>query len=274
MDEKTRIVAQNVTEALENVRERNPLVHNITNFVVMNSTANGLLAVGASPIMAHAEEELEELIRISNALVLNIGTLDKKFINSMKNAAEIARNYGKTTVLDPVGAGATRLRTEVSLDLIDRGNISVLRGNYGELIALLGESGKTKGVDAAEFSEEGAKQLSVSISKNFGLVNVVSGPADYISDGNLIVKCSNGVELLTKVTGSGCLLTALIGAFSSVSDPLIGSVAAVSVLNIAAEKAFDEAKTPGTFQMKLFDNLYTISKQDILERIKIRVEEV
>ncbi|ABR54367.1 Hydroxyethylthiazole kinase [Methanococcus vannielii SB] len=260
-----KFIAENLTK----LRTISPLVQNITNYVVMNSTANTLLALGASPVMAHAKEELEEMIAISSALVVNIGTLDEYWIPSMEKAVKIASDLKKPIILDPVGAGATKLRTNTALKLLDIGNVSVLRGNFGEISALLGEHGKTKGVDSAVYDNNEALNISKNASKEFNTVSTVTGPIDYVSNGKEIYSISNGHEMLSKVTGTGCASTSIIGAFLAVEEPLKASVSGLVTYGISAEMAFEESFYPGTFQAKLYDWLYRIDEKLILEKAKV-----
>ena len=254
---------------LEQVRAKQPLIHNITNFVVMNVTANALLALGASPIMAHAPEELEDLLRIASALVLNIGTLDTPWINSMQKAASLAGQRGIPVVLDPVGAGASRLRTKTALGLIQTQCPTVIRGNASEILALAGASGQTKGVDSllrTEAAEDTARQLA----KSLGSVVAASGPVDFITDGSASLWISGGTPLAPHVTGMGCTSTAMIAAFSSVeASPLIAALAGMGVMKVAAELAAEKALGPGTFQIHFLDALYNLSAQDLASRLKI-----
>ena len=269
LNQKT--ITNKIAECLNTVRTMKPLVHNITNYVVMNSTANALLAIGAAPVMSHAESELEEMINIANALVINIGTLDDVWINSMKKAVNLAKHTNKPVVLDPVGAGATKLRTNTVIELLKKGKITVLKGNYGEISAVLGKEGKTRGVDTLEFSPTTAKKIVKKVSKKYGIISVITGPTDFISNGKVIIELNNGVSLLEKITGTGCMLASLIGAFVSVCDALYGTTAAVATMNIASEKAYEEAKLPGTFSVKLMDYLYKINERDIQERLHIKI---
>ncbi|WP_461865961.1 hydroxyethylthiazole kinase [Thermococcus sp.] len=261
-----------VGEALEKLRKRRPLVHNITNFVVMNTTANALLAIGASPVMAHAEEELEEMIKIADAVVINIGTLDRQWISSMEKAVKIAGELEKPIVLDPVGAGATILRTKTALKLLESGNVSILRGNFGEISALLGEHGKTRGVDSITYEGGAAKRLALRAAEEFGLVVAVTGETDYVSNGKRIYAIENGTPMLGRVTGTGCMVTAITGAFVAVDveKPLMAAVSALVVFGIAAEKANEEAEYPGSFHVKLYDWLYRIDGELINKRAKVR----
>ncbi|WP_456321863.1 hydroxyethylthiazole kinase [Palaeococcus sp. (in: euryarchaeotes)] len=259
-----------ICKNLEKLREKRPLVQNITNFVVMNTTANALLAIGASPVMAHARDELEDMIKIADALVVNIGTLDEHWIASIEKAVEIASELGKPIILDPVGAGATRLRTKTSLKLLDMGDITILRGNFGEIKALLGEHGKTRGVDSAAYDMEEAKKLALEASKEFNTVAAVTGAVDYVSNGRDIYAVENGHKMLGRVTGTGCMVTSLTGAFVAIDEPLRAAVSALVIFGIAAEKAYEEAKYPGSFHVKLYDWLYRMDCELIKERAKVR----
>ncbi|AVB77079.1 Hydroxyethylthiazole kinase [Methanococcus maripaludis] len=268
--EKMDFVAKNLTK----LRETNPLVQNITNYVVMNSTANSLLALGASPVMAHAIDELEEMVSIASALVVNIGTLDEYWIPSMEKAAKIASDLKKPIILDPVGAGATKLRTKTALKILDFADISVLRGNFGEIAAVLGEHGKTRGVDSAAYDNNEAIELSKNAAKEFNTVSAVTGPVDHVSNGKEIYAISNGHSMLSKVTGTGCATTSIIGAFSAVDDPLKAAVSGLVVYGISAEMAFNEAPYPGTFQAKVYDWLYRIDEKLVLEKAKVNKFEI
>lgn len=259
-----------IAENLRKVREKRPLVQNITNFVVMNTTANALLAIGASPVMAHAKEELEDMLRIANALVVNIGTLDEWWISSMEKAVKIASELKKPIVLDPVGAGATKLRTQTALKLLEAGEIAILRGNFGEIKALIGEHGKTRGVDSAGYDKEEALNLALTAAKEFNTTVAVTGPIDYISNGKKVFVVENGHPMLGKVTGTGCIVTALMGAFVAIDEPLRASTSALAVFGIVAEKAYEEAPYPGSFHVKLYDWLYRVDEALIEEKAKVR----
>jgi len=260
---------ERIAESLKKLRDRRPLVQNITNFVVMNTTANALLSIGASPVMAHAVEELEEMLAIADALVVNIGTLDDRWVDSMRRAVEIAGEMKKPVVLDPVGAGATKYRTRTALELLEIGSISVLRGNFGEIKALLGESGATRGVDSVEYDERAAGELALRASESFGTAVAVTGKVDYVSDGKKLFSVMNGHEMLERVTGTGCIVTSLIGAFSAVDSPVYASLSALTIFGISAELSFEEAPFPGSFHVKLYDWLYKIGEREILERARV-----
>ncbi len=262
-----------IAEALRKVRAKRPLVHNITNYVVMNTTANALLALGASPVMAHAREELEEMISLADALVINIGTLDGERFKSMLEAVRIADRLGKPVVLDPVGAGATRFRTEASLKLLNTGRISIVRGNFGEISALVGSEGLTRGVDAAAYNPDTALRLSQEAAERLGTVVAVTGPRDYVSDGRKTYAVSNGTPLFGRITGAGCIATAVVGAFLSVEEPVKAGVAGLTVLGVAGELAAGEASLPGSFHVKLYDWLYRINGALLKERARVELIE-
>lgn len=253
------------------IRESRALILNLTNFVVMNTTANALLAIGASPIMAHAPEELAELTTISRALVLNIGTLDAFWIKNIFLAAEFAFAKNKPVVFDPVGAGASQLRTQTALDLLKTGYITVLRGNASEIIAL-DQKTKTKGVDATEKSEQ-ALTSAKNISMQFGCVVVISGEMDYCVFKNTSRAVLNGSPMMSRVTGMGCTATALIGAFLAVnSNPLLASFHAMCCMGICGELAAAQSSGPGTFFPQFLDVLYSTDLNRISRFLKISSE--
>ncbi|MCX6967965.1 MAG: hydroxyethylthiazole kinase [Verrucomicrobia bacterium] len=254
---------------LSAVREKGPLVHNITNFVVMNVTANALLALGASPIMAHATGELDELLGIVSALVLNIGTLDSGWIEIMGTAAALAGKRGVPIVLDPVGAGASRLRTETSLALIQMQRPAILRANPSEILALAGASGVTKGVDSTHRPDE-AEEAARSLAQKMNCAVVASGAVDFLTDGTTDVRISGGSPLMPRITGMGCTSSALVGAFAAVAtSPLEAAAAGMAVMKVAAEMAAEKSSGPGTQQLYFLDALHGITKEDLVRRLKI-----
>ncbi len=267
--EPARVGAAAIAEDLRAVRERAPLVHNVTNFVVMQQTANALLAVGASPIMAHAEAELDELLAIAGALVLNIGTLDPSWISAMERALVAARGRNLPVVLDPVGAGASRLRTETALRLLERGGVSILRANASEILALAGAAGSTKGVDSAH-SSDAAREAARGLAARYGCVVVVSGVIDYCLDRTHEVRVHNGVAMMTRITGMGCTASALCGAFGAVQpDALRAAVDAMAVMGIAGEMALAAARGPGTMAACFFDALHALDRAELDRRLRV-----
>jgi hydroxyethylthiazole kinase len=255
------------------VREKSPLVHSITNYVVMNNTANALLAAGASPIMAHAHPEMKDMVSIIGALVINIGTLDEYFVKSMHLAIGQANSLGKPWVLDPVGAGATPYRNEVLEELLHF-RPTVIRGNASEIMALAKKhQSTTKGVDSTNQSTE-ALGAAVSLHQHFGSVVCISGATDIIVYKDSIVKLSNGHPLMARVTGLGCTASALTGAFVAVNphDPAAATASAMALLGVAGELAAERSKGPGSLQQNILDILYALSKEEFTARIKVSTE--
>lgn len=264
--------AEQAAAALDAVRDRHPLVHNITNYVVMNNTANALLALGASPVMAHAVDEVEEMVQLAGALVLNIGTLSSAWVEAMTRAGQRAVRLGRPIVLDPVGAGATHLRTEASKLLLDEAPPSVVRGNASEIMALGGARGVvTRGVDSAHGVDE-ARAAADALAVANRTVVAVTGPVDYVTDGRRRAEIANGHALMGRVTGTGCMSSAITGAFCAVErDPFLAAVAALTVFGIAGELAAEGLPGPGTYAVRLIDALSSIDARQVLAMAKIRM---
>jgi hydroxyethylthiazole kinase len=263
------ITAAEVYKSIEAIRGKAPVIHNITNYVVMNSTANALLAIGASPVMAHAEEEVEEMVGIASALVINIGTLSERWIYSMFKAIRAAKTKGIPVIFDPVGAGATSYRTWTTRELMNEEPPTIIRGNASEIMALYDDKSKTKGVDSAA-SSDNAIALAQKLSEKYGCVVCVSGATDYIVEGKQIIKVMNGHPLMTKVTGLGCTATALCGAFAAVEkNYFMATAKTMAVMGIAGEMAAEIAIGPGSMQMLFLDKLYLLKEADIEQRLKI-----
>jgi hydroxyethylthiazole kinase len=258
---------------LRTMRERKPLVHNITNYVVMNETANATLALGALPVMAHASEEVEEMARIASALVLNIGTLSPHWVEAMLLAGATATERGLPIVLDPVGAGATEYRTLTAHRLLDAVGVTVLRGNAGEVATLVGAHAEVRGVESIVAGLEPA-ELARTAAQRLGLVASVTGPVDHVSDGERVLAVANGHELLATVTGTGCMSSALTGCFLAAKpdEPVEAAAEALAALGVAAEDAAAGADGPGTFHARLYDGLSALDPGTLDERA--RIEEV
>ena len=255
---------------LRTLRERKPLVHNITNYVVMNETANAILALGALPVMAHAREEAEEMVGLAGALVLNIGTLSERWIESMLVAGRAASERGIPIVLDPVGAGATRYRTETAKRLLDELDVAVLRGNAGEVATLVGVDAEVRGVESMAVSGDAAA-LAREAARSLGVVASVTGPIDRVSDGERVLMVDNGHELLAAVSGTGCMSTAITGCFLAAKPeaPLEAAAEALAAFGVAAESAADGARGPGSFHASLYDELAALEPPTLDERAKI-----
>jgi hydroxyethylthiazole kinase len=252
------------------IRARKPLVHQITNYVVMNETANATLALGALPVMAHAVEEVEEMASVAGALVLNIGTLSAHWIEAMMRAAEAANRAGVPVVLDPVGAGAKRLRTETARRILEEAEIAVVRGNAAEVATLAGRRAEIRGVESLGSSESGA-ELARAAAADLGCVVSVTGPVDHVSDGERTVAVANGHELLATVTGTGCMSSALTGCFLAVAAdrPLDAAAEALAAFGVAGEDAAQGAKGPGSFHVNLYDALYGLDPATLDTRVKL-----
>jgi hydroxyethylthiazole kinase len=256
-------------EILERIRRVKPVVHSITNYVVMNSTANVLLAMGASPIMAHAPEEMEDLSKISSALVINIGTLSRPWIESMHLAARVAVEMGKPYLLDPVGSGATRLRTETALGLIKSSLPTVIRGNASEVLSLSPQGGTTRGVDSIHSTED-AIDAARAIAKSLGTVIAVTGERDLVTDGDRSLIVTGGHPLMGYVTGTGCAASVIIGAFlAQERDTVLASACGLAFFGLAGERAAVAAPSPGSFWTKVLDELYMITPDDLEAKARI-----
>jgi hydroxyethylthiazole kinase len=262
----------NLHETLQKVRERNPLVHNITNVVVTNFTANGLLALGASPVMAYAAEEVADMAKIASSLVLNIGTLNSQTVESMIIAGKSANDNNVPVIFDPVGAGATLYRTETAQRIMKEVKVSIIRGNAAEIANVVGEKWEIKGVDAGE-TKGNVVDLAKTAAKKMNCVVVITGKEDVITDGETTYVVANGHPILTKVTGTGCLLTSVIGAFAGVEKDLLqAAVAALTYYGIAAEKAAKQTaeQGPGSFQIEFLNQLSLVSEVDINQFSSVR----
>jgi hydroxyethylthiazole kinase len=237
------------------IRQTKPLILNLTNYVTMNFIADGLLALGASPIMSNSEEELEDLLKISQILVINIGTLDDKFIKLCRKACEIANKLNKSIVLDPVGVGASHLRTNSCQKLLQDFKIAIIRGNASEVMALSGLSFSTKGVDSTEASENAIASAKL-LSRKQNATILVSGPTDVVVDGEIVKKFHLGSPLMPQITGTGCLLTSVVGAFYAVEPNRVEAACAAAVFyGACGEMAAKTAKYPGSFKVKFLDTL-------------------
>jgi hydroxyethylthiazole kinase len=246
------------------IRERKPLVHQITNYVVMNETANATLALGALPVMAHAREEVEEMAALAGALVLNIGTLSPPWVEAMRAAGCAANTAGVPIVLDPVGAGATTYRTETAKRLLDELDVAVLRGNAAEIATLAGREAEIRGVESLGASDSAA-ELAGAAAQDLDVVAAVTGAVDHVSDGQRVLAVANGDPLLASITGSGCMATAITGCFLAVraDEPLAAAAEALVAFGVAGELAARDAKGPGSFHAALYDALHQLDPATI-----------
>jgi hydroxyethylthiazole kinase len=252
------------------LRERKPLIHQITNFVVMNETANATLALGALPVMAHAPQEVEEMVGLAGALVLNIGTLSDHWIEAMLAAGRAASERGTPVVLDPVGAGATSYRTDTARRILDQVDVTVVRGNAGEIATLVGVEAEVRGVESIAAGGEPA-ELAREAARVLGCVAAVTGPIDHVSNGEHVLAVANGHELLGTVSGTGCMATAITGCFLAVRPdaPLEAAAEALATFGVAGEDAAVEARGPGSFHVGLYDALYGLDPDELDKRTSI-----
>jgi hydroxyethylthiazole kinase len=265
---------RNYTETcLERIIECAPLVHNITNYVVMNSSANILLALGASPVMAHSLDEVEDMAAFAGALVLNIGTLEKDWVDAMIRAGRVANDRNIPVILDPVGSGATPYRTHSVQQIMGECRISVLRGNASEVLSLADSRVTTKGVDSSTTIDEAALTAYTGLAEKHRCVVAVSGPEDWVTDGNRLFRIGNGHPLMTKVTGLGCGLSAVVGAFCAVSpeDCAAASAAAFGFYGLCGERAYGISQMPGSFNVAFTDSLYDLANRRGLEAVDVTV---
>lgn len=259
-----KILPNNIyVDIFAKVREKSPLIHHITNAVTMNDCANITISLGASPVMAHAKEEMAEMVSIAGALVLNIGTLDEQQIESMLIAGKTANQNDIPIILDPVGAGATTYRTKTACMLIDQLEIDIIKGNSGEMGTLAGYEATVKGVDSGE-----VKGNPIEICQNYaektGMVVSMSGQIDLISDGRSVLAIENGHPLMGKISGTGCMATSITGGCAAVTkDKLMASACALAISGLAGEKAAIQATGPGTFKTALFDSLADLKPVDL-----------
>ena len=250
------------------VRVNSPLVHNITNYVAMNFSANALLAAGASPVMAHAADEVADMAMIAGALVINIGTLDAEWVASMLKAGKAKHKSGGVVILDPVGVGATAYRTETAWRIIEECHPDIIRGNASEIMALINADIKSKGVDSSCSSDdavESAKKLAVRT----GSIVVISGETDYVTDGSRVETIANGSRMMPRVTAMGCTASSMVGAFAAVNPDLFeASLNAMALMGVAGEIAALNSAGPGSLLANFVDTLYNITEEELAQTVR------
>ncbi len=264
------VSGQRLSAVFESLRERRPLVHHITNYVTVNDCANVTMFIGAAPVMAEAREEVEEMVGMAGALVLNIGTLRQEQVESMLIAGRQANRLNIPIVLDPVGAGATSYRTEVARQLLIELRISVIKGNAGEIGTLAGTGGKVRGVDSDGLNGDPAT-VATALAKSSGAVVVMSGPTDIVTDGSRTILVDNGHRLMGQISGTGCMASSIVGAFATASpDRVISSVAALAAFGIAGELAAERASAPYSFKLALMDQVAAMTPPVLASHAKVR----
>jgi hydroxyethylthiazole kinase len=264
------IAVEDLAKALALLKDRAPVVHTITNWVTAGDVANALNAAGARPVMAFAPEEVTEIVSGADALVLNLGTPEPSRVRGMFFAARQANALGRPVVFDPVGVGGSRFRMETARGLLSEVRLSIIRGNRAEIGTLTGTGGQLRGIDAAE----GPSDIDATarlLSEKTGAVVAVTGPEDLVVKGERNVLVRNGHPIMARMTGTGCILSALIGAFASVeTDPFIAAVGAIAFFGLAGERAAIRAQGPGSFRMALFDVLSELSPDDLAKGAKLK----
>jgi hydroxyethylthiazole kinase len=247
---------QTIRKVHARLKQEKPLILNITNYVTMDFIANGLLSLGASPVMTTEPREVEDLTKLSRAVVINLGTLNEEFIALCEQVCCIANQLKKPIILDPVGAGASKYRTKTCLALINKYNVAIIRGNGSEIMALAGSDIVTKGVESSVNSNT-AIEMAKKLSRQSNGTIVLTGETDFIVDHDMIYQSKRGSPVLPMVTGSGCLLSAVIGAFHAVEKNRFDAACAATVFySVCGEKAADKSQSPGTFKSHFLDALY------------------
>ncbi|MCJ7789689.1 MAG: hydroxyethylthiazole kinase [Candidatus Atribacteria bacterium] len=267
-------IGKRIYGMIERIHQERPLIHNITNMVAMNDSANIILAVGGLPVMAHAQEEVGEMVKAAGALVLNIGTLTPEQIESMIIAGKVANSLKIPVILDPVGAGATNLRTESALRLQEKIKINIVRGNFAEISILAGLKGNIKGVESIG-TEKNSVEIACSLARKYNQVAIITGKQDVVTDGKTVIEIDNGSPMLGTITATGCMVTSLIATFAAVDeDYLLASTGALVCFGLAGERAAVKAQGPGSFKVNLFDEIYNLNEKIIGEGLKVNIYEL
>jgi hydroxyethylthiazole kinase len=253
------------------IRETRPMIHHITNYVVMNVTANVTLAMGASPVMAHANEEVEEMVAFASAHVLNPGTLSPHWITAMLKSGKKAKELGIPVILDPVGAGATKLRTETCLQILDEVRPDVIRGNQAEVMILAGEEARIQGVDSLETGEAPVEAFK-ALARQTSAIICVTGAVDHVTDGDVAYRIENGHPMMGNVTGTGCSASTAVAIYCAAGGATASSCAmGLAVFGACGELAAEESRGPGSFQVAILDALFNAPKRDVGSRLRIAV---
>ena len=287
MTNQKESLLNSINETLSQIKEKNPLTHCITNSVTINDCANAVLAIGGSPFMAEDAEELEEVVTIADALVINIGKLSKEQINSMNVSAKAANETDTPIILDPVGVGVTELRNKTTMNLINNYNMAAIRGNITEiksiakLVGVIDENNTAKGVDVniddiiTEENLSANGEIIRELAEKLDTTILASGPIDILSDGKTTIAIDNGDDMMPLITGSGCMLSSIVGSCIGGSTPLEGSLVAILAMNIAGEKArakVDEKdEGTGSFRAYLIDYLYKTNAESLINESNIRI---
>ena len=259
---------KDIIEIMEKVRARRPLIHHITNYVTVNDCANVTLCAGGSPVMTDEAKDIEDMVKLASAVVLNIGTLNERTIASMILAGKEANKAKIPVILDPVGAGATKYRTDTVWKILKEVEVSIIKGNEGEIGFLAGMGGKVVGVDS---QESGGLDAATELAKMTGTVVAMTGKEDIISDGKRVSLVNSGHDLLGMVSGTGCMVSSLTGCYAAVADDMMmATVAALAVFTTAGELAAKKSMGPGTFKQNLMDSLQNLTRQELVIRGSVK----
>lgn len=244
------------------VRERRPLVHHITNYVTVNDCANVTICTGGSPVMSDESEDIIDISRIASAVVLNMGTLNKRTVDSIVLSGKVANEHDVPVIFDPVGVGASRYRDDVAARILSEVRVDVIKGNAGEIGVLSGIGGKVRGVDSVSSNDDRA--ATETLARKHGCIVAMTGRTDYVSDGERTITLNNGHDLMECVSGTGCMASSVVGCFVGANGASVGSVAAaISAFTIAGELAAPKSNGPGTFKINLLDSLFNLSSEQL-----------
>lgn len=250
-------------------REQHPLVHHITNYVTVNDCANITICAGGAPVMADAGEEAGEMAGFAGALVLNIGTLNPGIIESMILAGRVANERKIPIILDPVGAGATRFRTESTRRLLDELTIAIIKGNAGEIGVLAGAEAKVRGVDSAGINGDPVV-ITRTFARDTGITVVMSGATDIVTDGKRVILVKNGHPMMGRISGTGCMATSVTGVCAAVEgDRVMAAATALAAFGLAGERAAARSRGPGSFKPALFDAMAALTPEDVLSGARV-----
>ncbi|QWQ38932.1 hydroxyethylthiazole kinase [Gemella sp. zg-570] len=268
------IIIEEICKAIKKVRETKPLIEQVTNYVTINDCANVTLAIGASPVMGDAYDEVDQMTKIANALVLNFGIISSESLKTMIKAGKTANENNIPIVFDPVGIGATPFRNETVIEFLNQVHVSIIKGNASEIMALAGVNVKTKGVDSSVESTE-AIDAAIFIARKYRCVCTVTGKVDIITDGINIIKIQNESDSLAYITGTGCMIASLIGSYVGANkNPLISSVAGVLTMSLSGEIANNETKGIAAYKEEVMNNIFNFNPEMVIKNAKISYEKV
>ncbi len=261
-----------IADSLQQLREKKPLVHHMTNFVVMNDCANITLHIGGSPVMAHAPEEVEEMVGLADSLVLNIGTLTTELVEAMVSAGRAANKKGIPVLLDPVGVGATAMRTAAAKQLLSQVKVGIVKGNAGEVSVLAGVEASVRGVDSAGTAGS-LPDVAQKLACLYDCTVIITGPVDWVSDGKRTCSVYNGHSLMGAITGTGCMAGSLVAAFAgTVADPMLAALAGLACFGVAGELAAHTEVKPASFKRALLDEVFALTGEKIKKMVRLGPE--